>query len=112
MTASLALAVLLTGCSARGVRVVDVKDNPSRYHERTVSLSGRVTTSWGFPLMPVHVYNVDDGTGEITVVARSGRSAPRSGTRVRVRGRISEIAVVGGRSIGLHVQEHDRQIRR
>lgn len=112
MIAGLVLALLLTGCGARAVRIADLKDNPHRYHERTIRLSGMVTTSWGVPLLPVHIYSVDDGTGEITVVARSGRRAPRSGALVRVTGRIDEIAVLGGRFIGLHVQEHDRQTRR
>ncbi|MGH6692296.1 MAG: hypothetical protein ACREF4_16630, partial [Gammaproteobacteria bacterium] len=64
----------------------------------------------GVPLLPFQVYNIDDGSGEITVVSQSGR-VPARGTRVRVKGKVNEFAVFGGRSIGLHLREEDRQIR-
>jgi hypothetical protein len=69
-----------------------------------------VTSSWGVPLVPFQLYKVDDGSGEITVLSRSGR-APVKGTRVQVKGKISEFAVFGGQSVGLHLQEEDRKIR-
>ena len=69
-----------------------------------------MTSSWGIPLVPFQLYNVDDGSGEITVVSRSGR-APTKGTRVEVKGKINEVATFGGRSIGLHIQEQDRRVK-
>ncbi len=106
------LSVLVAaGCAARGVRVAELKDQPTRYATRSVSVTGLVTSSWGIPLVPFQLYNVDDGSGEITVVSRSGRT-PARGTRVQVRGKVNEVAVFGGRSIGLHLQEEDRKIRR
>ena len=75
-----------------------------------VSVTGVVTSSWGIPLLPFQVYNVDDGSGEITVVSRSGRS-PARGTRVEVKGKVNEVAVIGGRSVGLHLQEENRKIK-
>jgi len=56
------------------------------------------------------VYNVDDGSGEITVVSQSGR-VPARGTRVQVKGKVNEFAVVGGRSVGLHLREENRKIK-
>jgi hypothetical protein len=52
---------------------------------------------------------VDDGTGEIAVVSRSGR-APATGTRIDVNGKVSEVAVIAGRSIGLHSEKDERRI--
>ena len=101
---------LLAGCAARGVRVAELKDQPTKYATRSVSVNGVVTSSWGVPLMPFQLYNVDDGSGEITVLSRSGR-APSRGTRVQVKGKLNEFAVFGGRSVGLHLQEEDRKIR-
>jgi hypothetical protein len=103
-------AVVVAGCAARGVRVAELKDQPTKYAAKSVSVTGVVTSSWGVPLLPVQVYNVDDGSGEITVVSQSGR-VPARGTRVRVKGKVSEFAVFGGRSIGLHLREEDRKIR-
>jgi hypothetical protein len=54
---------------------------------------------------------VDDGSGEITVLARSSRVPPRTGARVKVKGQVNELGVFGGRSIGLHLQEDDRKIQ-
>jgi hypothetical protein len=45
------------------------------------------------------------------VLARSSRTVPRAGSRVRVKGQVSELGVFGGRSIGLHLQEDDRKIK-
>ena len=103
-------AFLITGCAARGVRIAELKDQPTRYDNKSVSITGTVTSSWGIPLLPYQLYNVDDGTGEITVLSQSGR-APARGTRVQVRGKINEFATFGGRSVGLHIQEQDRKIR-
>ena len=101
--------LVLAGCAARGVRVAELKDQPTKYASKSVSVNGVVTNSWGVPLL-FQLYNVDDGSGEITVLSRSGR-APARGTRVQVKGKISEFAVFGGRSVGLHLQEEDRKIR-
>lgn len=103
-------AFLMTGCAARGVRIAELKDQPTKYDNKSVSITGTVTSSWGIPLLPYQLYNVDDGTGEITVLSQSGRT-PARGTRVEVKGRINEFATLGGRSVGLHIQEQDRKIK-
>jgi hypothetical protein len=61
--------------------------------------------------MPFQSYTVDDGSGEIRVIARSNRTPPRTGSRVKVKGQVNELAVFNGRSIGLHLQENDRKIK-
>ena len=104
--APLALAALLSGCAlaVRHPSVAELKYNPGRYQDRTVSVDGVVTSSWGIPLMPFRLYKVDDGTGEITVVSQGGR-VPTQGARVRVKGRVSDVANFGGQAIGLHLQQ-------
>lgn len=103
-------AFLITGCAARGVRIAELKNRPDKYDNKTVSVTGVVTRSYGIPLVPFQLYNVDDGTGEITVVSRSGRS-PVKGARVQVKGKVNELGVFGGRSIGLHLEEGNRKIK-
>ena len=106
--AAIVLSTSLAGCAltARRTSVADLKYNPARYEDKTVSVEGVVTTSWGVPLMPYKLYKVDDGTGEVTVISQSGR-APGKGARVRVKGKVNELATFGGQSIGLHLQERD-----
>ena len=84
---------------------------PGRYQHHTVSIDGTVTTSWGIPLVPFRLYKVDDGTGEVTVVSESGRM-PTRGARVRVKGRVDDVAVIGGQAVGLHLREEALYVKR
>jgi hypothetical protein len=112
LAAPLALVAVFAGCAfATRPTVAELKFNPGRYHDRNVSISGVVTSSWGVPLVPFKLYKVDDGTGEITVVAQDGR-APTRGAHVRVRGRVNEIGTFGGQSVGLHLRQTDLDFRR
>jgi hypothetical protein len=110
--ASLVLAAMLSGCAlaVRRPSVAELKFNPGRYHDRTVAIDGVVTSSWGLPLVPLKFYKLDDGTGEVTVIANDGR-VPSRGARVRVKGRVGEMATLGGRAVGLHIQQRDIDFR-
>ena len=101
--------LLLAGCAARSVKIGDLKVDPGRYDDRDVRVTGVVTNSWGVPLVPFQFYSVEDGTGEITVLSRSSSSVPAKGARVQVRGKVGQVASMGGRTLGLHIQEEDRR---
>ena len=106
-----ALAVSLSACALRSPSIGDLRYNPGRYYNHTVSVEGVVTTSWGVPMVPLKMYRVGDGSGEITVVSDSLRVPPR-GARVRVRGRVSEFGSFGGRSLGMHLREESLHVVR
>jgi hypothetical protein len=97
---------MLSGCAMalRSPSVAELKFNPGRYQNKTVSINGVVTSSWGIPLVPFKLYKVNDGTGEMTVVAQDGR-IPTKGSRVRVKGRVNDVATFGGQAVGLHLQQ-------
>src|SRR5262249_10160655 len=101
---------LMAGCAARGVHIAQLKDQPARYYDKTVSVSGVVTNSWGVPLVPFQFYSVDDGTGQITVVSHSGRPLSK-GSHVQVKGRVNEAATSGGPWLGLHLEETNPRVR-
>jgi hypothetical protein len=105
LLAATAFAVFTAAC-ATGASVGQVKTNPGRYVDRNVTVRGTVTSSWGVPLLPLKMFQVDDGTGEILVVTDDNR-IPSRGARVRVTGKVGEFAMLGGRSIGLHLRERD-----
>jgi hypothetical protein len=109
LLAILAFPLVLAACAARAPSIADVKLNPSRYHDKRVEVNGVVTTSWGVPLIPFKLYKIDDGSGELTVVSRRS-GAPTRGARVRVVGRVSDLAVIGGQPVGLHVEEDDLHV--
>ena len=98
------LVALSSACALRSASVADLQQRPGRYQDRTVT--------WGIPLLPYKFYRVDDGTGEIAVLSQSTRNVPGRGDRVRVRGRVENVAVFGGRSVGLHLREEDLDFRR
>jgi hypothetical protein len=109
----LALSATLGGCalSLRNPDIADLQRHPGRYFDRTVSVSGVVTNSWGVPLVPFKFYRVDDGTGQVTVISQ-GYRLPAAGERVRVKGRVQDVAVLGGRPLGLHIREQDVYVKR
>jgi len=102
--------VTFSACALRSPHIGELRSNPSRYYNKTVSIDGEVTSSWGVPLLPYHLYKIDDGTGELTVVSNGGR-IPTKGAHVRVKGRVNEIATFGGTSIGLHLQQQSLHIK-
>jgi hypothetical protein len=105
------LAAFASACAIRGAHIADLQQRPGRYEDRTVTVSGVVTDSWGIPLLPYKFYRIDDGTGQIAVLSQNYRM-PGKGERVRVKGRVSNVAVLGGRSLGLHLREEDLDVRR
>jgi hypothetical protein len=107
----LAASTIACAHALRSPQIIDLRDNPGRYQHHTISIDGTVTTSWGIPLVPFKLYKVDDGTGEVTVVSQSGR-IPTRGTRVRVRGQVDDVAVIGGEAIGLHLREEALYVKR
>lgn len=79
------------------------------------SVSGTVTGSFGVPLVPLvpfQLYNIDDGSGEIAVLARSSRTVPIKGAHVKVKGRVGQVASFGRRNVGLHIEEQNRSSQR
>ena len=111
LIAPLAVAAALSGCALHSPSVADLKYNPGRYQDKTVSINGVVTSSWGVPLVPFKLYKVDDGTGELTVIAQNGRT-PSKGAHVKVKGRVSDVATFGGQAVGLHLEQRDISFKR
>jgi len=112
VVAPILLAAVTGGCAlSHSARVADLKRDPLRYNNRTVSVTGVVTTSWGVPLVPFRFYKVDDGTGELTVLSQHSRM-PAAGEKVRVKGRVEDVAVMNGRPLGLHLREEDLDVKR
>ena len=110
---AVALIAFSSACalSFRNAHIADLQQRPGRYENRTVIVDGIVTDSWGIPLVPFKFYRVDDGTGQIAVLSDSLRM-PGKGEHVRVKGRVGNVAVLGGRSLGLHLREQHLDVRR
>ena len=101
----IAAAATSGACASMGSRSIsEVQTNPGKFADKTVTVEGVVTSSWGIPLVPFKVYRVSDGSGEMLVISDEGR-IPSKDARVRVRGEVEEFALLGGRSFGLHLRQ-------
>lgn len=101
------VAALATGACATvpgHPAIRQVQTQPGRFVDHSVTIRGRVTSSWGVPLVGFNVFRVEDGTGEITVVS-TDRRVPGRGAEVEVKGKVQDVAVLGGRPLGLHLRE-------
>jgi hypothetical protein len=107
------LSLMVPACavSMRNPNIADLQRHPGRYQDHTVSVSGVVTSSWGVPLVPFRFYRVDDGTGEVTVLSQ-GLRTPGKGEHVRVKGRVQDVAILGGSPLGLHLKEESLYVKR
>ena len=103
-------SLLLTSCAARSVTINELKADPGRYQNKSVNVTGTVTTAFGASVVPVGMYTIKDETGEINVLARE-RGTPTKGAHLQVKGKVNQVASFGGRSIGLHIQEENRKSR-
>ena len=94
------LASVLGGCAGT-VRIGELLAQPQRYDGETVQVEGTVTRSAG--ILGVGGYEVDDGTGQIFVVAQGG-GVPAQGSRTKVKGTFEPLFSFGGRSIAAILQ--------
>jgi hypothetical protein len=100
-----AAAALSGACASMGQRSIsEVQTNPGKFHDKTVTVEGVVTTSFGIPMVPFKLFRISDGTSEMLVVSDNNR-IPSKNARVRVRGEVKEVGLFGGRSFGLHLRE-------
>ena len=100
-----AASALSGACASMGERSIsEVQTNPGKFHDKSVTVEGVVTSSFGIPLVPFKVYRVSDGSEEMLVISDDSR-IPSKNARVRVRGEVKEVGLFGGRSFGLHIRE-------
>ena len=91
-----ALAVIaLAGCKGGVTPIQTLLDDPGRFDKQTVRIAGTVGNSIG--VMGYGAYQVDDGTGTLTVVSQQG-GAPREGAKVGVEGEFRSAFTLGDRT--------------
>ena len=95
---ALFLLIVLLQCAA-SVRIGDIKDTPSRFHDKKVTISGTIDETITLPILGIAVYQLNDGTGTIWVKPKE--MTHEKGDRVRVTGEIKVGITIGGESFGL-----------
>ncbi len=103
--AALAASLSLPGCAP--ITIGRINQDPSRFRNRTIHVNGTVVTSAG--ILGTGGYQIDDGTGRIFVLSRTG--VPASGSRVSVTGSVVNAAVVLGQPLGTAIREQSHKVK-
>jgi hypothetical protein len=102
-----ALVGLLSLTALAKKTINEINADPSRYHNKKISIVGTVTDSYG--VLGQGAYEIDDGTGRMWVIAE--RTVPSRGARVEAKGRLVTGFVYRGRNMGTVLQESDRKAK-
>ena len=97
--------LLLTACGS--VKIARINADPSRFRNQTVRVTGTVVTSVG--VLNTGGYQVDDGTGKIYVITRSG--LPSGGAHVTVTGKVVSAAQVLGVPVATAIREQSHKLK-
>jgi DNA/RNA endonuclease YhcR with UshA esterase domain len=108
-TLVLATAALLSlaSCSGHVTSIKDLMTDPSSYDGKPVQVEGTVTSNVG--ALGFGAYQVDDGTGTITVVTTTG-GAPKEGAKVAIEGKFRSGFTLGDKSAAV-IMEDNRKLR-
>ena len=93
--------LVLAGCKG-ATPIKELLDDPSRYAGKTVRIAGTVSSAAG--VLGAGFYKVDDGTGKMTVVTKSG-GVPRDGAKVGVEGTLKTGYTLGSESLTVMIED-------
>ncbi|MEO5987917.1 MAG: hypothetical protein ABIU54_09745 [Candidatus Eisenbacteria bacterium] len=97
------LALTLAGCKGGGVTPIKtLLDDPGRFDKQIVRIAGTVGKSAG--VLGYGAYQVDDGTGMISVVSQAN-GAPREGAQVGVEGEFRAAFTLGTQSAAVIMEQ-------
>ncbi len=96
--------IAVAGCKGT-TPIKEILDDPARFGTETVRIAGDVTESVG--VLGSGVYQVDDGTGTITVISKAG-GVPRQGAKVGVEGTVKPAFTLGSRTLTVLMEERRR----
>ena len=102
----LAAGLVLTACEGI-TKISEVKNDPSKFRNKTVRLMGTVTNSVG--VLSTGGYEIEDETGNIFVLSNQG--IPDKGAEVIVEGSVFPGAMVLGQAVGVSLRETKHRVR-
>jgi hypothetical protein len=104
---AIAAGVALAGCDYLPFGYTAIKDivaAPGPFDGKEVRIKGKARDPVQF--LELKMFVVADETGEIRV--STAGAVPNPGADVAVKGVVKSAVIVGGKSVGLHVQEIER----
>jgi hypothetical protein len=104
---ALAASLALAGCDYLPWSYTPIKDivaQPGPHDGKEVRIKGKARDPVQF--LDLKMFVVADDTGEIRV--STAGAVPSPGAEVAVKGVVKSAVIIGGQSVGLHVQEIER----
>jgi hypothetical protein len=98
---ALTLLALLAGCQS-ATPIKTLLDDPGRFDKQTVRVAGTVSHAVG--AAGFGAFQLDDGTGTITVVTKT-EGAPREGAKVGVEGEFRSAFTLGAESAAVIMEK-------
>lgn len=99
----------LAGCASLPfgyTQIHEIAAAPASFEGKEIKVKGKVKSLTKIPLLEISMFILDDGTGEMLVIPAGTMPAERDS--VALSGRVESFAIIGGRSIGLHLKETKR----
>ena len=100
LVALLASVLLLAGCPT--TRISDIQKDPGKYMNKEITVSGKVSSSYG--MLGMGMFQVNDGSGSIWVLSEN-YGVPGQGNSVDVTGQLVQTASFGGKSFSNVLRE-------
>ena len=101
-----ALSLLLLAACPGTKPIKELLDDPSRFDGTTVRIAGDVSESVG--ALGVGAYQVNDGTGTLTVVTQGGKGTPRVGAKIGVEGTFRSAFTLGSTTVAVLMEQKRR----
>jgi hypothetical protein len=99
--------VLLGGCSATQVTPIgQLKASPANFDGREVMLRGVAKDVTRMPLLNLKSYELQDDSGEATILTE--RELPKMNEEIRVKVKVRNLAIINGEPLGTTFVEVER----
>jgi hypothetical protein len=100
------VCLLLGGCDAFfSTPIGKILEDPRKYADRSVTVSGEVTEVFSF--MVIKYFVVRDKTGQLAVVTE--KTLPRKGAQISVHGKVKEAFSLGDQQLLVLVEDGDKR---
>lgn len=102
-------SAVLVGCASFPfgyTQIGEITAAPASFEGKEIKIKGKVKSLTKIPLLEISMFTLDDGTGEILVIPAG--TAPAEQASVEISGRVESLAIIGGRSLGIHIKETKR----
>jgi hypothetical protein len=100
LSALLVSMLLLAGCPS--TKIGDIQKDPGRYMNKQITVSGKVSSSYG--MLGMGMFQVNDGSGSIWVLSEN-YGVPGQGTNVDVTGQLVQTTSFGGKNFSNVLRE-------